>query len=136
MPILLQRGTPYLFATCSVQSALKFRLPSLRPLADCLPTEFCQRLDTKYISTVLYLPAASSIFLSSFYAFLLLFPSFCRSEGRFFSSAEAANLIHVSLFQFSSRFIFFCIVPLLQFLLRSRFSNKRPVETIYLLRPR
>ena len=46
--------SPYLFATCSVQSTLKFRLPSLRLLADCLPTDFCQRLDTIYIYIYIY----------------------------------------------------------------------------------
>jgi hypothetical protein len=105
----------------------------LHLLADCPPTESCQRLDTKYISTALYLPATSSSFLSYFYTFMLFFHLLVsRRDAAFLLQKRPISFESLS---FSSLLILFCIIPLRQFLERSRLSNKRPGETSYLLRP-
>ena len=130
---------PYLFATCSVQSALKFRLPSLRLLADCLPTEFCQRLDTIYIYIYInsFISASNFLHFPSFFLCIFCFffhPPVGRRDAAFLLQKRPISFESLSLSVFFSSH--FLLYRSLQFLQRSRFSNKRPVETIYLLRPR
>lgn len=133
MPILLQRGSPlYLFATCSVQSALKFRRPLLASVcwlsADrVLPAtgyEICQQL---YICQLLR---------TSLHTFLILFSTCCGMEGRsFFLQKRPVSFVSLSLFQFSYWFSFFSPIRLLQFLERSRCGTQHPGGAIYLPQP-
>ena len=83
--------SPYLFATCSVQSALKDFPPCIRLLIVCRPSRANNWL--RNISTALYLPTTGYLFLSSFYTFLLLFFILLRVGGTQLFSAEEANLI-------------------------------------------
>ena len=134
MPVLLQRGIPlYLFATCSVQSGLKFRLPSLHPLAYCLPTKSCQRVATKYIGSFVSANSSLSLSLSLFIRFSCFFiPLRVRGMQLFFCRSGQS----LSLSQFSLCLVLFSVIPFLQFVERSRFSNKHPGGAIYLLRPK
>ena len=131
---MLQRGIPlYLFATCSVQSGLKFRLPSLHPLAYCLPTKSCQRVATKYIGSFVSANSSLSLSLSLFIRFSCFFiPLRVRGMQLFFCRSGQS----LSLSQFSLCLVLFSVIPFLQFVERSRFSNKHPGGAIYLLRPK
>jgi hypothetical protein len=130
--------SPYLFATCSVQSALKVRVPSLHPFADCLPTESCQQLATKYINS--FVSANNWLLVPVFFLYVsasFFYPLAGRRDAAFFCTRGQSHFesLSFSLFQFSYCLVFFSLIPLRQFLQRSRFGNKHPSGTICLLGP-
>jgi len=137
MPILLQRGTPpppHIYLQLVLSSRRwNFDFPlCVCWLIVCRPTFVSYWIRNININS--FISASNFIFLSSFYTFLLLFSSFCGSEGRGFSSVEVANLIRVSLslsFFSSSHFPLYhspSSVP------RTNLGGRRIVNTTQLIR--
>ena len=115
---------------------LKFRLPSLRPLADCLPAEFCQQLDTKYIYRQFYICQQLPPF--SF----LLFMHYCFFSHPSVGRRDAAFLLQKWPISFGSLSFSFLLVSFsfVSFPFFSTYNEADSVTSglvrIYLLRPR